>query len=362
MSMCTAGARNNTEKQLKQVLKFGNVSNDAWLKSNLELQQHLQNLNANVALNVANKIYQRNSYEIKQEFLDLLRKFFKSDAQGLDFSKPSAAAKVINDWVAEQTKNKILNLVPESVITNLTQLILVNAIYFKGNWELKFNKEHTKPETFYLSDKSETKVQMMAIIGKKFAYCHEPSGIKASSCTLPYAGGEISMTILLPHEDQKLSNIESKLEGNVLKRILSNQHRTELNVFLPKFKFEQQFEVCLSSFDYVAFLLLFLFQLSKVFSKMGAPDAFDHKLADFTGIKSANDGLHISNVIHKAIVEVNEEGTEAAAATAVVMDDYCLQRRKNLPLEFKCNRPFLFFIHDNTHQTILFMGRYAKPE
>ena len=93
---------------------------------------------------------------------------------------------------------------------------------------------------------------------------------------------------------------------------------------------------------------------------MGAPDAFDDKLADFTGIKSANDGLHISNVIHKAIVEVNEEGTEAAAATAVVMMTRCAVL--DFPVEFKCNRPFLFFIHDNKHQTILFMGRYAKPE
>jgi serpin B len=130
--MCQAGSRKNTELQLKKVLNFKNLSNDEIHKANLELHDHLNSLGDQISLNIANKIFQRNSYKIHKEFIDLLKKFYKSDAQGLDFSNSAASAKVINDWVATQTNNKIQNLVPETVITDLTKLILVNAIYFKG--------------------------------------------------------------------------------------------------------------------------------------------------------------------------------------------------------------------------------------
>ena len=132
LSMCQAGSRKNTELQLKKVLNFKNLSNDEIHKANFELHNHLNSLGDQISLNIANKIFQRNSYKIHKEFIDLLKKFYKSDAQGLDFSNPAASAKVINDWVATQTNNKIQNLVPETVITDLTKLILVNAIYFKG--------------------------------------------------------------------------------------------------------------------------------------------------------------------------------------------------------------------------------------
>jgi serpin B len=130
--MCQAGSRKNTELQLKKVLNFKNLSNDEIHKANLELHDHLNSLGDQISLNIANKIFQRNSYKIHKEFIDLLKLFYKSDAQGLDFSNSAASAKVINDWVATQTNNKIQNLVPETVITDLTKLILVNAIYFKG--------------------------------------------------------------------------------------------------------------------------------------------------------------------------------------------------------------------------------------
>ena len=130
--MCQAGARKNTELQLKKVLNYGSLSNDQIHQANSDLQNHLNNLGGEISLNIANKIFQRNSYKIHEEFIDLLKKFYNSDAQALDFSNREASSKVINDWVAAQTNGKIQNLVPESVITDLTKLILVNAIYFKG--------------------------------------------------------------------------------------------------------------------------------------------------------------------------------------------------------------------------------------
>ena len=151
------------------------------------------------------------------------------------------------------------------------------------------------------------------------------------------------MTIVLPNEDSSISELEASLKSSHLKVILSKNFKVKVDVFIPKFKFEQKFE------------------LSNVLSKLGAPDAFNEVAADFSGIKSVNDDLHISNVIHQAIVEVNEEGTEAAAATAVVKKAICSVVMER-PIEFRCNRPFLFFIHDNKHHTILFTGRYSKPE
>jgi serpin B len=243
MSMCAAGAKNNTEKQLKQVLNYAHLSNDDVHNGNLLLQQHLNSLGDNVSLNVANKIFQRNTYNVRQEFLDLLKKFYNGDVQGLDFSKASESAKTINNWVEAQTNKKIQNLVPESAISELTQLILVNAIYFRGNWEIKFNKNMTQTESFYMQDRTEKNVEMMGLAGKKFNFLYEPAGLKASACRLPYACNQISMTILLPHDDQNVSDIESKLDADVLKTVLSFQNPIKLNVFVPKFKFEQQFEV-----------------------------------------------------------------------------------------------------------------------
>lgn len=176
---------------------------------------------------------------------------------------------------------------------------------------------------------------------KKFDFVPEPAGLRAIACRLPYAGEQISMTILLPHEDVDIAEVEANLNANALREVLNIQNKIKVNVFLPKFKFEESFE------------------LSEVLAKLGAQDAFDEQKADFSGIKIEDDGLHISKVIHKAVVEVNEEGTEAAAATAVVMMTRCMVME--FPEEFRCNRPFLFIIHDNDRKTALFIGKYARP-
>ena len=244
MSMCTAGARKNTEKQLKQVLHYSNLSNDDVHNGNAALHQHLHGLGTHVSLNAANRIFQRLNYQVNKDYADLLSRFYSSGTQAVDFGNPSQASRTINDWVAGQTNNKIQNLVPETVITPLTQLILVNAIYFRGDWDLKFDKKMTEEQPFVLEDKSQRNVQMMGLGGKKFGFLHEPEGLKADVCKLPYAGKQLSMSIILPHEGTKLSDIESKLNGKSLSNILSHLVIEEkVNVFLPRFKFEQQLEV-----------------------------------------------------------------------------------------------------------------------
>jgi serine protease inhibitor len=243
MSLCLAGARNNTEAQLKKLFNFTNLSNEQIHKINLELYKDLKSLGGNVSLNIANKIYQSNSYKVKQEYLDILKKYYETSSQGLDFSNAKASAKIINDWVSSQTNNKIQNLVPEASIDKLTKLILVNAIYFKGNWEISFAKNQTFDDLFISSDKSEKMVKMMNLNGKHFNYVNEPKNLKLSALTIPYSGGKMAMTIILPHHDQKLSEIQSKLNEHILKSILSTQNKIKINLILPKFKFEQEFEV-----------------------------------------------------------------------------------------------------------------------
>ena len=243
MSLCLAGARNNTEAQLKKLFNFTNLSNEQIHKINLELYKDLKSLGGNVSLNIANKIYQSNSYKVKQEYLDILKTYYETTSQGLDFSNALASAKIINDWVSSQTNNKIQNLVPEASIDKLTKLILVNAIYFKGNWEISFDKNQTFDDLFILSDKSEKMVKMMNLNGKHFNYVYEPNNLKLSALTIPYSGGKMAMTIILPHHDQKLSEIQSKLDEHILKSILSTQNKIKINLILPKFKFEQEFEV-----------------------------------------------------------------------------------------------------------------------
>ena len=243
MSMCLAGARNNTENQLKKLFNLTNSSNEEIHKMNLEVHKYLKGSDGNVSLNIANKIYQSNSYKVKKEFLDTLKTFYETTSEGLDFSNAVTSAKTINDWVSGQTNKKIQNLVPESAIDKLTKLILVNAIYFKGNWEISFDKKQTFSDQFILSDQSEKTIQMMSLNGKHWNYVNEPENLKLSALTLPYSGGKIGMTIILPHHGQKVSDVESKLDGHILKTIFSSQKQIKINLVIPKFKFEQQFEV-----------------------------------------------------------------------------------------------------------------------
>ncbi|CAF0747772.1 unnamed protein product [Brachionus calyciflorus] len=347
LAMCLIGAKNETADQLKQLLGFSKLDNQEILKLNEELIQSINNLNGNVTIKTANKLFPKNGFEILDEFLNTVRKNFKADVQCLDFGNPVKSAKEINLWVSNQTNDKIRDLIDPSVITELTRLILVNAIYFKGNWHLKFDSNMTIKEDFHLSDSSVRKVDMMKIKNKKFRLIGSPGGINADTCEIPYEGGDFSMTIILPHEGHSLDKIEKQLNHSVLNEVFTARGPLEsVNLHVPKFKLRYNTE------------------LSSNLKKMGATLPFDERKADFTGITSHPVGLCISDVIHQAFVEVNEEGTEAAAATAVVMRlKSCAMVAMPLnPINFICNRPFLFVIQNKKNNGILFMGKYSKPE
>jgi len=301
-------------------------------------------LSKDVALNTANKIFPNKGFEVKKPFNDTLQKYFGVTSQQLEFAKSDESAKTINDWVAAQTKNKIQNLVPASYLSSMTRLVLVNAIYFKGNWKNQFDKAETYKEDFHLCDGSKKKVDMMKLITKKFKLRVNPNGIRVAMCEFPYVGDAVSMTIILPHEGIKIEEIEKQLNADTLSELLSTYcEMGKVFAFIPKFKLEYKSE------------------LSEHLKVMGIPLAFDPIKANFSGIND-DDSLSISKVVHQAFVEVNEEGAEAAAATAVMMNRRCAPMHEFPPEEFKCDRPFIFVIHEKNTNGILFIGKYLKPE
>jgi len=342
LSMCLIGARDGTAEEIKKLLGLSALSDTEIHKQTAEFEAVLKSLSGDVALNTANRIYPSIGFELKPEFSQTLKTHFNSGVQALDFVKSAESAKTINAWVAEQTKDNIKDLVPASLLDAMTRLILVNAIYFKGSWKNKFDSSLTYKEDFNLCDGSKVKVDMMKLTTKKFKLRTNPAGLKATMCEFPYVGDNVSMTIILPHEGIKIAEVEKQLTADTLTELLETYcEMGKVFAYIPKFKLEYKSE------------------LSGHLKSMGIPLAFDPAKANFSGISDFED-LSITKVIHQAVVEVSEEGTEAAAATAVAMNKRCAVMEFP-PEDFKCDRPFIFVIHEKKTNAILFIGKYLKP-
>jgi serpin B len=288
-------------------------------------------------LNIANAIWGQSGYEFLPEFLEVLSRNYGAGMRLVDFVNASEQARTtINDWIAEQTEDKIQDLIPEGVLDDLTRLVLTNAIYFKAGWLNQFDENLTRSETFYLLDGSTVQAEMMRASDPEYFNYAKGDGYQAIE--LLYQGDTTSMLILVPDEG-RLIEVESKLDDGFIDKILDDMQPTTLALSLPKFSFESKFE------------------LANLLAEMGMPDAFDPVKADFSGM-DGTDLLYISNVIHQAFVGVDEQGTEAAAATAVVMR---LESAMIPELELTIDRPFIFLIRDQPTETILFVGRVLNP-
>ena len=243
--------------------------------------------------------------------------------------------------MAEKTNDKVTEIVPADAVNALTRLILVNAVYFKGDWLKKFNINSTKDEDFQISPNESVKVKMMH--SKAKFYYGENDELHCQAIELPYAGERLSMFILLPDQEAtNLSEVEEKLTFddlvNVRKKFLMSS--VEVNLWLPRFSLDEKLSV------------------SEMLAAMGMRDLFVEGGADLTGIDGSKE-LYVSKVLHRAVVEVNEEGTEAAAATAVVMMMRSAVIRKDV--NFHADHPFIFFIQDKATGSVLFLGRLVKP-
>ncbi|MHC4445338.1 MAG: serpin family protein [Planctomycetota bacterium] len=335
LAMTYAGAKGNTAKQMADVLKF-ELDNE---RLHPAFSAIINQLNAGgkkgaYQLSVANALWGQKGEGFLAEFIDLLNSSYRAGLNEVDFvNNTEAARKTINDWVEKQTQDKIKELIKRNVLNSSTVLVLTNAIYFKGSWALQFKKQQTRDEDFTLADGKKAKVPMMHQQAR-FKYM---AGDDFQVLELPYVGDDLSMVVFLPEKADGLRDFERKLNDGNLAKWLSKLRKQEVIVVLPKFKMVSEFE------------------LAKVLNSMGMVDAFNSQRADFSGMNGRRD-LFISKVLHKAFVEVNEEGTEAAAATAVMMT-------KGGPrlTVFRADHPFLFLIRDMRSGSILFIGRIHNP-
>ncbi len=338
LAMTYAGARGDTAQQMEDVLRFeGGEVHEAFaeLLGNLREREGEDSYE----LVVANALWGQEGYEFRPEFLDLLETKYDSEFRSVHFATdPDAVADMINAWVEEQTQDKIQDLIPPGTLDRLTRLVLANAIYFKGAWENPFEEEATQTGAFTLYDGQSVDVEMMEQV-EQFAYA-EFDGLQMLE--LPYEGRDLSMVVGLPETHDGLPAVEEQLSVGRLQEWLEAWERRRVNVKLPRFEFTSEFE------------------LSDVLQAMGMQDAFVPNTADFSGMSAEPDDLHISDVLHKAFIDVHEEGTEAAAATAVVMRVTAAMPIDE-PVEFHADRPFLFLIRDQETGSILFMGRVADP-
>jgi serpin B len=337
LAMTYAGARECTATQMADALHFAEKPDHLHrAMGDLISQLNAVQKETEVELSVANAIWAQKGYQFLDEFLRIVRESYQAELNQVDFSTAAEAARLaINTWVEQQTNQKIKDLMPPGVLNALTRLVLVNAIYFKGFWDNPFKPRDTRDMEFWLLTATAVKVPMMHQ-KHRFGYW-ENDWLQVME--MPYKDESMSLIVLLPKEKTGITDLEQKLNFENMAAWQSRLRKRKIIVFLPKFKIESQFS------------------LSRTLSSMGMPDAFDPDRADFSAMVGKKE-LYISAVIHKAFVEVNEEGTEAAAATGVVVGVTSIAPS---PPIFKADHPFVFFIRDNASQSILFFGRVLNP-
>ncbi len=337
-AMTYEGARGKTAEEIQTVFHFpqdASMHRDSFLK----IYQQINKKDKKYKLSTANALWAQKDYKFLDDYFILVDKYYGGKTANLDFAKEAEASRaIINHWVEKQTNDKIKDLIPSGSLSPLTRLVLTNAIYFKGFWLKPFDKKETNKEDFRITPDNKIKVQMMHLNGKEANFYYAETD-KLQILELPYEGDDISMLILLPKGDD-IKGIEESLDSEKLSAWKNSQKREEVIVYLPKFKFETKYFMAHDLND------------------MGMPTAFKHG-ADFSGM-TGDKRLKIDDVIHQAFVDVNEEGTEAAAATAVIMALKAVAVPKSTKI-FKADHPFIFLIQDRETENILFVGRVSDP-
>jgi len=347
LAMTAAGARGETAKQMAEVLHLPPSE-----KTHVQLGALLTDLNARklearwredpdagkpaFELAIANSLWGQEGYPFVQAFLDLTRKHYGAGLQACDFKGDAAGArKRINGWVEEKTNDRIKDLLKASDVTPDLRLVLTNAIYFKAAWDEPFHESATRDAPFHLAGGTTADVPTM----HKFAHLAHKDAGDLDVVKLPYQGEQASMVLLIPKKADGLAAIEASMSEKKLGAWLSGLKGTFVDLALPRFKYSSRFG------------------MNDVLQAMGMKLPFLYPEADFKGISPTGE-LFIGFVIHQAFIDVNEEGTEAAAATAVGMRAGGAPPK---PITIRADRPFLFLIRDEVSGSILFMGRVSDP-
>lgn len=336
LSMTWAGARGETAQQMASTLHFELPSEEQHAGQAALLARLSSSAAGAPLLSIANRIWSSNTLRIEPEFQRITAAHYGAAMELLDFADSEAVRRRINAWVKQKTRDKIVDLLPPQSLTPAARMVLTNAIYFKGLWVTPFDKKQTRPQPFFTPDGAKDVPLMIKTLEAR--YTERPD---VQVLELPYKSRDpehaLSMVILLPRARDGLAQIEASLTAAQLGAYLGQLIPSSVDVVLPRFKVTQSF------------------QLNEALSALGMPLALDPDRADFSGIGPR---LHISKVIHKAFVDVNEEGTEAAAATAVLMATDSVPPPTPA---FRADHPFLFLLRDNKTGAVLFIGRVTDP-
>ncbi len=338
IALAYAGADGQTEQQIAETMHF--ASGEEFHENFGRLEKTLNDkCKADLyQLSIANALWGQKDYKFRKTYLDRIKQNYSGEIRYVDFMhKPDKAVKTINTWVEDKTNDKIKDLIARSAIDRLTTLILTNAIYFKSDWQHQFKESRTQKEDFILLDKTKVKTDMMNQT-KSFHYDETP---ELQILELPYKGQELSMFLFLPKEIDGLKELEKSFSAENLSEWMSKMKPQLVDVTLPKFRTTSEFG------------------LKKVLMSMGMTDAFG-SYANFSKIDGTN-ALYISKVLHKAYVDVDEDGTEAAAATAVIISRTSMPVIPESPKIFRADHPFIFVIRENKTESLLFIGRVLDP-
>src|SRR6266480_3585122 len=361
LAMTLARADGDTRSEMARVLHF---SNDASVPGSFAALQHsLEDMSAKtgelakqskkfggpsepITLNIANRLFAQKGYPFRENYLSLVKQNFGGAFEPIDFTAdPAAATQHINKWVADQTRDRIRDLIPGGALDKTTRLVLANALYLKAPWASEFSENATTPEPFFVRGGGPSDVPMMRKTSDHFGYARHEGFTVVS---LPYAGDDLQFVVLLPDEIDGLRKLESKLTADVLAGCAKLEKR-DVDLHLPKFKLEPP-----------------TITLAEKFEALGMKTAFDKPQgsANFDKIapRTPKDYLYISQIFHKTFIAVDEKGTEAAAATAVaMMAGTAFRSPPPPPIEVKIDRPFIYAIQHVPSGVCLFLGRVTDP-
>lgn len=334
LGMASNGAAGDTRDSILKVLDLAGLSLEDVNQAYRVLIDHLTTLDSNVAMEIANSNWLRQGIDFKEQFVKLNRDYFDAEVRSVDFLDP-ATLDAINNWVSEKTHGKIETIL--DYIDPLTILILINAVYFKGTWTYEFDPEYTEDLPFYPADGSMIQTATMSQRAEFLYYQSDAF----QSVDLPYGDEKFSMTIFLPSPSSSVDEFIGNFTRINFEAWLEEYHRDTVNLYLPKFELELKYK------------------LNDVLTALGMGIAFIPSMTGFANIVEGIE-LYISQVIHKTYVKVDEEGTEAAAVTAIVFETTGIDPDPEI---YMCiDRPFVFVIRDNTTDAILFMGKILNPQ
>ena len=336
LAMTFAGARENTAREIAKALHFNDLGANLH-NAFSDILGSLVNSNDSYLLRIANKMFLQENKPILHEFRNITSTLYRAEAGNVDFiGNTEGSRKEINEWVDTQTNHKIAHIVPRGAIDSRTRLVLVNAIYFKATWYKQFDKKYTRVSDFSVDAGNKIKVNMMYQKGR--FHTHSFPDLDSRVIELPYSNEKMCMYIILPNKVDGLQQVESKISESHIFSLSSMESKEKVELFMSRFSLKESYD------------------LKGTLNKLGIVDAFSATEADLSGIDGEKE-LYVSKILHKAFIEVNEEGTEAAAATAVAMKTTSI----SIPNFFRVDRPFLFVIKDGITGCVLFMGKVVQP-